>query len=87
MPLWLKAWMALRAVCEPHPGEEDLAPAHHEGFPGAQPGFEALALLENGELVGMRTIGDVDQASLLRRLPREVSRIGDRATSQETASR
>jgi hypothetical protein len=35
----------------------------------------------------MLTIEDVGQASLLGPLPREVSRIADRATSQETASR
>jgi CBS domain-containing protein len=52
-----------------------------------QSGLRALPVNENGELVGMLTIGDVGQASLLRPLPREVSRIGDRATSQETASR
>jgi hypothetical protein len=51
-PLSLKARMALRTVCEAHPrfaailgGEKDLAAAHHEGFPGAQPRFESLALL------------------------------------------
>jgi CBS domain-containing protein len=52
-----------------------------------QSGLRALPVTENGELVGMLTIRDVGQASPLRPLPREVSRIGDRATSQETASR
>src|SRR5918911_1687989 len=52
-----------------------------------QSGLRALAVTENGELVGMLTIEDVGHASLLRPLPREVSRIGERATSQETASR
>jgi CBS domain-containing protein len=52
-----------------------------------QSGLRALPVTENGELVGMLTIEDVGQANLLRRLPREVSRIGDRATGQETASR
>jgi CBS domain-containing protein len=52
-----------------------------------QSGLRALPVTENGELVGMLTIEDVGQASLLRRLPREGSRIGDRTTSQETASR
>jgi Zn-dependent protease/CBS domain-containing protein len=52
-----------------------------------QSGLRALPVTENGELVGMLTIEDVGQASLLRPLSREMSRIGDRATSQETASR
>jgi len=52
-----------------------------------QSGLRALPVTEKGELVGMLTIEDVGQASLLRRLPREVSRIGNRTTSQETASR
>jgi CBS domain-containing protein len=52
-----------------------------------QSGSRALPVTENGELVGMLTIEDVGQASLLRPLPREVSRIDDRATSQQTASR
>ena len=52
-----------------------------------QSGLRALPVTENGELVGMLTIEDVGQASLLGPLPREMSRIGDRATSQETASR
>ena len=52
-----------------------------------QSGSRALPVIENGELVGMLTIEDVGQASLLRPLPREVSRLGDGATSQETASR
>src|SRR5918994_2750340 len=52
-----------------------------------QSGSRALPVIESGELVGMLTIEDVGQASLLRPLPREVSRIGDGATSQETASR
>ena len=50
-------------------------------------GLRALPVTENGELVGMLTIEDVGQASLLGPLPREVSRIDDRASSQETASR
>jgi stage IV sporulation protein FB len=52
-----------------------------------QSGLRALPVTENGELVGMLTIEDVGQANLLRQLPTEASRIGDRATSQETASR
>jgi stage IV sporulation protein FB len=52
-----------------------------------QSGSRALPVTENGELVGMLTIEDVGQANLLRPLPREVSRIDDRATSQQTASR
>ncbi len=52
-----------------------------------QSGSRALPVTENGELVGMLTIEDVGQASLLRPLPREVSRIDDGATSQETVSR
>jgi Zn-dependent protease/CBS domain-containing protein len=52
-----------------------------------QSGLRALPVTENGELVGMLTIEDVGQASLLGPLPREVSRIDGRATSQETASR
>jgi Zn-dependent protease/CBS domain-containing protein len=52
-----------------------------------QSGFRALPVTENGELVGMLTIEDVGQASLLGPLPREVSRIDDRAISQKTASR
>ncbi len=52
-----------------------------------QSGFGALPVTENGELVGMLTIEDVGQASLLRPRPREMSRIDDRATSQKTASR
>jgi CBS domain-containing protein len=50
-------------------------------------GLRALPVTENGELVGMLTIEDVGQARLLGPLPKEMSRIGDRATSQETASR
>jgi Zn-dependent protease/CBS domain-containing protein len=50
-------------------------------------GLRALPVTENGELVGMLTIEDVGQASLLRPPPREVSRIDDRATSQQTESR
>ena len=50
-------------------------------------GLRALPVTENGELVGMLTIEDVGQASLLRPQSREVSRMDDRATSQETASR
>jgi CBS domain-containing protein len=54
-----------------------------------QSGLGALPVTENGELVGMLTIEDVGQASLLRPLPatEEVSRIDDRAISQKTASR
>jgi CBS domain-containing protein len=52
-----------------------------------QSGLRALPVTENGELVGMLTIEDVGQASLLGPLPREVSRIDDRASSQKTASR
>jgi len=52
-----------------------------------QSGLRALPVTENAELVGMLTIEDVGQASLLGPLPREVSRIDDRATSQQTASR
>jgi Zn-dependent protease/CBS domain-containing protein len=50
-------------------------------------GLRALPVTENGELVGMLTIEDIGQANLLRQLPKEVSRIGDRTTSQEPASR
>jgi CBS domain-containing protein len=50
-------------------------------------GLRALPVTENGELVGMLTIEDVGQASLLGPLPRQVSRMDDRASSQETASR
>ena len=50
-------------------------------------GLRALPVTENGELVGMLTIEDVGQASLLGPLPREVSRIDDGATSKEAASR
>ena len=39
-----------------------------------QSGLRALPVTENGELVGMLTIEDVGQASLLGQLPREVSR-------------
>jgi Zn-dependent protease/CBS domain-containing protein len=52
-----------------------------------QSGLRALPVEENGELVGMLTIEDVGQAGLLGPLPREASRIGDRASSQETSSR
>jgi Zn-dependent protease/CBS domain-containing protein len=52
-----------------------------------QGGLRALPVTENGELIGMLTIEDVGQASLLRPLSREMSRMGDRATSQKTASR
>ena len=52
-----------------------------------QSGSRALPVTENGELVGMLTIEDVGQASLLGPLPREVSTIDSRATSRETASR
>ena len=52
-----------------------------------QSGLRALPVTEDGKLVGMLTIEDVGQASLLEQLPRGTSRIGDRATGQETASR
>jgi stage IV sporulation protein FB len=54
-----------------------------------QSGLRALPVTENGELVGMLTVEDVGQVSLSRPLPAtaDVSRIGDRATSQQTASR
>jgi CBS domain-containing protein len=52
-----------------------------------QSGLRALPVTENAELVGMLTIEDVGQASLLRPPPREMSRIDDRASSQQTASR
>jgi CBS domain-containing protein len=61
-------------------------------FEGALPilqqsGLRALPVTEKGELVGMLTIEDVGQASLLGQLPREVSGMSDRTTSQESASR
>src|SRR5919202_71378 len=43
-----------------------------------QSGLRALPVTEEGELVGMLTIEDVGQASLLRPLPREASTTGDR---------
>jgi Zn-dependent protease/CBS domain-containing protein len=50
-----------------------------EGLPILQQsGLRALPVTENGELVGMLTIEDVGQASLLGPLPREMSRIGGR---------
>jgi predicted transcriptional regulator len=54
-----------------------------------QSSLRALPVTENGELVGMLTIEDVGQASLLRPLSatEEVSRIDDRAINQKTASR
>jgi Zn-dependent protease/CBS domain-containing protein len=52
-----------------------------------QSGLRALPVTENGELVGMLTIEDVGQASLLGPPPSGRSGIGDRATRQETASR
>jgi Zn-dependent protease len=52
-----------------------------------QSGSRALPVTENGELVGMLTIEDVGQASLLRPLSREMSTVVNRATSQEAASR
>ena len=59
-----------------------------EGLPTLQQsGLRALPVTENGELVGMLTIEDIGQASLLRPLQREASRIDDRASSQQTASR
>ena len=51
-----------------------------------QSGLRALPVTENGELVGMLTIEDVGQASLLGPPPRK-SRIDDRATTRETAGR
>jgi Zn-dependent protease/CBS domain-containing protein len=59
-----------------------------EGLPILQhSGLRALPVTENGELVGMLTIEDVGQASLLGPLPTEASRIDDRTSSQQTASR
>jgi CBS domain-containing protein len=59
-----------------------------EGLPTLQQsGLRALPVTENGELVGMLTIEDVGQASLLGPSPRGESRMDDRATSRETASR
>ena len=54
-----------------------------------QSGLRALPVTENAELVGMLTIADVGQASLLRPLPttEDVSTIDKGATSQQTASR
>jgi Zn-dependent protease/CBS domain-containing protein len=54
-----------------------------------QSGLRALPVTENAELVGMLTIEDVGNASLLRPLPatEEVSTIDDRPPSQQTASR
>jgi CBS domain-containing protein len=52
-----------------------------------QSGLRALPVTENGELVGMLTIEDVGQASLLGPPPKEMSRLGDRAASRRTASR
>jgi Zn-dependent protease len=54
-----------------------------------QSGLRALPVTENAELVGMLTIEDVGQASLLRPLSatEEVNRMDDRAISQQTASR
>jgi Zn-dependent protease/CBS domain-containing protein len=54
-----------------------------------QSGLRALPVAENEELVGMLTIEDVGQASLLRPLSatEDVSRIDDGATRQKTASR
>jgi CBS domain-containing protein len=51
-----------------------------------QSGLRALPVTEDGELVGMLTIEDVGQASLLGPPPRK-SRIDDRATTRETAGR
>ena len=50
-------------------------------------GLRALPVTENGELVGMLTIEDVGQASLLGPRPGGMRGIGDRATSQDSASR
>ncbi len=59
-----------------------------EGLPTLQQsGLRALPVTEDGELVGMLTIEDVGQASLLGTLPRGMSRMGNRATSQGPASR
>jgi CBS domain-containing protein len=61
-----------------------------EGLPILkQSGLRAVPVTENGELVGMLTIEDVGHASLLRPPPAtgEMSTIGDRPTSQQTASR
>jgi len=54
-----------------------------------QSGLGALPVTENAELVGMLTLEDVAQASLLRPLSatEDVSGIDDGATSQKTASR
>ena len=49
-----------------------------------QSGLRALPVTENAELIGMLTIEDVGQASLLRPLPATED---DRATSQQTGSR
>jgi CBS domain-containing protein len=59
---------------------EDALPALQKS------GLRALPVTENGELVGMLTIEDVGQASLLGPPPR-MSRIDDRATTRETAGR
>jgi Zn-dependent protease/CBS domain-containing protein len=61
-----------------------------EGLPILQQsGLRALPVTENGELVGMLTIEDVGNASLLRPPPatEQASTIDDRPTSQQTASR
>jgi CBS domain-containing protein len=52
-----------------------------------QSGLRALPVTENGELVGMLTIEDVGQASLLGPPPSGMSGRGGRTTRQETASR
>jgi CBS domain-containing protein len=52
-----------------------------------QSGSRALPVTENEELVGMLTIEDVGQASLLGPQSREVSRMDDGVSSQQTASR
>src|SRR3712207_7238481 len=52
-----------------------------------QSGLRALPVTENGELVGMLTIEDVGQASLLGPLPREVSRIRSEEHTSELQSR
>jgi CBS domain-containing protein len=49
--------------------------------------LRALPVTQDGELVGMLTIEDVGQASLLGPPPRETGRPGDRTASQETANR
>jgi CBS domain-containing protein len=52
-----------------------------------QSGLRALPVTENGELVGMLTIEDIGQASLLGPLPKEAGRIDSGATSRQTTRR